>query len=155
MAQGTRSIILNNSYKIYCVKCPCYWFLLVFVPYATWAVFCCMDETLDVQFGLLLAIAHWKTAVWKNTLTSIEMDESAITGCLSHYSIWSLPTEVSNKKKFGSSVLYEQLLSSVPYAMVCFCFLYNEQSINYFGQKLRFFFKFNKFQPLKLFFRDF
>ena len=30
-------------------------------------------------------------------------------------------------------------------------FLYTEQSINHFGQKLTFFFKFNKFQPLKLF----
>ena len=54
-----------------------------------------------------------------------------------------------------ASVLYEQLLSSVPYAMVCLYSLYTEQSINYFVQKLTFFFKFNKFQPQKLFFRDF
>ena len=59
------------------------------------------------------------------------------------------------------SQLYEQLLSSVPYATfilfvtVCLYSLYNEQFINYFVQKLTFFFKFNKFQPQKLFFRDF
>ena len=69
---------------------------------------------------------------------------------------------VSNKKIWlTTSVLYEQLLSSVPYATLCpicnsvFISLYTEQSINYFVQKLTFFFKFNKFQPQKLFFRDF
>ena len=35
--------------------------------------------------------------------------------------------------------------------MVCLCSLYTEQSINYFGYKLTFFFKSNKFQPLKFF----
>ena len=59
-------------------------------------------------------------------------------------------------------MLYEQLLSSVPYTTLCpICnsmlnnSLYTEQSINYFVQKLMFFFKFNKFHPQKLFFRDF
>ena len=42
----------------------------------------------------------------------------------------------------------------VPYTMVCLCYLYAEQTINYFVQKLTFFLKFNKFQPQKLFFRD-
>ena len=42
----------------------------------------------------------------------------------------------------------------VPHATVCLCSLYTEQSFNYFGQKLTFFFKFNKFKSLKLFFRD-
>ena len=41
----------------------------------------------------------------------------------------------------------------VPYATVCLWYLYAEQSISYFGQKLTFFFKFNKFQALKLFFK--
>ena len=36
-------------------------------------------------------------------------------------------------------------------ATVCLCSLYNEQSIDYFGQKMTFFIKFNKFKPLKLF----
>ena len=46
----------------------------------------------------------------------------------------------------------DQLLSSVPYAMVHLRSLYTEQSINYFGQKLTSFFKFYKFQPLNFFF---
>lgn len=36
-------------------------------------------------------------------------------------------------------------------ATVCLCSLYNEQSIDYFGQKMTFFIKFNKFKPLKSF----
>ena len=39
---------LNNSYKIYCVKCLWFWFWLVFVPYATLVVLYSMDGTLDV-----------------------------------------------------------------------------------------------------------
>ena len=69
----------------------------------------------------------------------------------------SLPIDVSNKKFFGlnASVLYEQLLSSVPYATVYLCSLHTEQSFNYFDQKLTFFSKLNNFQHQKLFSRDF
>ena len=83
-------------------------------------------------------------------------------GLPSHYSI--CPSQLMYQIKnfwLKANVLYEQLLSSVhmrhvvPYATVCLCSLYTEQSINYFVQKLTFFFKFNKFQPQKLFFRDF
>ena len=56
VAQGASSIYLNNSYQIHCVKCP--WFWVAFVPYATWAVFCTMDETLDVRLPPLLAISN-------------------------------------------------------------------------------------------------
>ena len=56
VAQGANSIILNNSYQIHCVKCP--WFWVAFVPYATWAVFCTMDETLDVRLPPLFAISN-------------------------------------------------------------------------------------------------
>ena len=54
-----------------------------------------------------------------------------------------------------ASVLYEQLLSSVPYATVYLCTLHTEQSIYYFDQKLTFFSKLDKFQHQKLFSRDF
>ena len=46
-----KSIILNNSYRINCVKYPWFWFWLVFVPYAAWAVFCGLDKTLDVRLS--------------------------------------------------------------------------------------------------------
>ena len=80
------------------------------------------------------------------------MEESAIKALPSHYRI--CPSQLKYQmKNFGLkvSVLYEQLLSSVPYATVCLWSLYTEQSINYSGQKLTSFFKFNKFQPLKSF----
>ena len=75
-----------------------------------------------------------------------------------HYS--QCPSQMKYQmKKFWltASVLYEQLLSSVPYATlfpICNGMLYslcNEKSIDFFGQKLTFFFKFNKFKPLKFF----
>ena len=134
------------------------------------------------HLGLSVAIVHWKAAVWKkfwlslksyktlfnskwmwscvcpirNVTASKLMEKSAIKGLPSHYSI--CPSQLKYQmKKFWlkASVLYEQLLSSVPYALVCLWSLYTEKSINYFGQKWTFFFKLNKFQPLKLFFRDF
>ena len=58
VAQGAKSIILSSSYKIYCVKHPWFWFWLVFVPYATRAVFCSMDETLDIRLPLWFAISN-------------------------------------------------------------------------------------------------
>ena len=67
-------------------------------------------------------------------------------GLPSHYSI--CPSQLMYQIKIfwlKASVLYEQLLSSVhmrhvvPYATVCLCSLYTEQSINYFVQKLTFF----------------
>ena len=47
MVQGAKTIILNNSYKIYHVKCPVLVFASFF-PYATRTVLCGMDEILDV-----------------------------------------------------------------------------------------------------------
>ena len=61
-------------------------------------------------------------------------------GVPSHYII--CPSQLMYQIKYfwlKASVLYEQLLSSVPYATVCLCSLYTEQSINYFVQKLTFF----------------
>ena len=84
------------------------------------------------------------------------MEESTIMELPCHYSICLSHLKYQIKNFWlKASVLYEQLLSSVPYATVCLCHVYTEQSINYFGQKLTFFFKFDKFQPLKLFFRNF
>ena len=65
--QGANSIVLNNSYKIFCAKCP--WFWLVFVPYATQAVFCSMDETLDVQLPPWFAISS--SALKENSLKKL------------------------------------------------------------------------------------
>ena len=79
------------------------------------------------------------------------------------------PSPLKCQTRFGSNqVLYELLLSSapftfVPYATLCsirnsmfmfFIYILNNPTI-YFGHKLTFFLKFNKFQSLKLFFRDF
>ena len=58
VAQGAKSIILNNSYKIYGVKCPWFWLWLVSVPYTTWAVFCSMDETWNVRLPPWFAISN-------------------------------------------------------------------------------------------------
>ena len=58
MVQGVKSIILNNSYKIYYVKCPGFWFWLTFVPYATGAVFYSMGETLDICLPPWFAISN-------------------------------------------------------------------------------------------------
>ena len=84
------------------------------------------------------------------------IEESVIKGLTSHYSICPSQLKYQIKKIWlKTSVLYEQLLSSAPYATLCLCSFYTEQSINYIGQKLTSFFKFSKFQSLKLFFRDF
>ena len=69
VAQGPKSIILNNRYKIYCVKCPWFWFLPIFVPYATWAVFCSIDEILDAC--LLPSFAISNSALKGNSLIKI------------------------------------------------------------------------------------
>ena len=58
MAQGAQSIILNNSYKIYSVKYPWFWFWLVSAPYATWVVFRSMDETLNVRLPPWFVISN-------------------------------------------------------------------------------------------------
>ena len=50
---------------------------------------------------------------------------------------------------------YYSICPSQPKYEVRLCPLYTEHFINYFSQKLTFFFKFNNFQSLKLFFRDF
>ena len=71
--EGAKSINLSNSYKIYCVKCPWFWFCLVFVPYATWPVFCSMDETGDVQLQPWFDISNsaLKGKSLKNTFIEI------------------------------------------------------------------------------------
>ena len=82
-------------------------------------------------------------------------------GLPSHSSIYPSQMKYQMKKFWlKADVLYEQLLISVPYAARRpvpngTYSLYTEQSINYFAQKSTFFLKFNKCQPLKLFFRDF
>ena len=115
------------------------------------------------HLGLPLAILQWKATAWKNshfywnfvTLYSTQngcglvcvpyvvacklMEESAIIGLPSYYSI--CPSQFMYQiKKFWlkASVLYEQLLSSVPYATICLRSLNTEQSINYFVPKLTF-----------------
>ena len=62
MVQGTKSIILNNSYKIYHVKLPRFWFWQDFVPYTTrfWKS--------GYHLGVPLAIVSWKITVWKKLL---------------------------------------------------------------------------------------
>ena len=64
--QGAKNI-LNNSYKVYCVKCPWFWFWLI------------LSHTQQEQFSLAwmrlwisgyhidlpLALVHWKAAVSK------------------------------------------------------------------------------------------
>ena len=55
-----------------------------------------------------------------NMAASKLMEESAIMGLPSHYSI--CPSQMKYQIKqfwFKASVLYEQLLSSVPYATLC------------------------------------
>ena len=87
------------------------------------------------------------------------MGDSTIMGLPSHYSICPSQFMYQIKQKFGSRQVccmsnYSVVSHTqhfVPYAMVCLCSLCNEQSMNYFVQKLTFFFKFNKFQPQKLF----
>ena len=80
------------------------------------------------------------------------MEERAIKGLPSHYNICLSQLKYQMKNFWlKASVLYGQLLSSAPYAALCLCSLHTEQFINYFGQKLTFFFKFNKFQPLNFF----
>ena len=118
MAQGAKSIIFNNSFKIYCVKCPWFCFWLVFVPYATWAVFCSIDETVDVRLPPWFAInIMWSIVCPICNMTACKlMQESAIMGLPSHYSV--CPSQLKYQmKKFWlkASVLYKLLLSSVPY----------------------------------------
>ena len=59
-----------------------------------------------------------------------------------NYSICSSQMKYKTKNFWlKASVLYEQLLSSVPaldfvpFTVICLCSLYTEQSINYFGQR--------------------
>ena len=75
MAQGVKSIIVNKNYKIYCVKCPWFCLWLVFVPYAKQAVFCSMDETLDVRLPPWFTISNnaMNGHSRKNILTFIEI----------------------------------------------------------------------------------
>ena len=79
------------------------------------------------------------------------MEQSPAMGFRSHYSICLSQLKFKMKMFWlQASVLYEQLINSVQFKMACLCSLYTEQSINCFCQKLTFFFKFNKFHPLKL-----
>ena len=64
--QNNTSIILNNSYKIYCVKCPWFWLWLIFVPYATRAVLYSMGETLDICLPVWFPISN--SALKSNSL---------------------------------------------------------------------------------------
>ena len=75
MAQGAQSFILNNNYKINRVKCPWFWFWLVFVPYATQTVFYSIDDTSDVQLPPWFAINNMalKGNILKKILTFIEI----------------------------------------------------------------------------------
>ena len=79
------------------------------------------------------------------------MDERAIKGIPSLNRICPSQLKYQIKKIWlKACAWYEQLLNSVPYATVCLYSLYTEQFINYVGWKLTSFFKFNKFQSLKL-----
>ena len=51
------------------------WFWLIFVPYATRAIFCSMDETLDIQLPPWFAISNSapKSNSLKKILTFIEI----------------------------------------------------------------------------------
>ena len=97
----------------------------------------------------------------RNEIACKLIEESAIKGFPSRYSIYSSQLKYQMKKVWlKASVLYmsnylvvSHMQHFAPYATVCLWSLYAEQST--FGQKLLFFFKFNKFKPLKLFFRDF
>ena len=139
MVQGTKSIILNNSYKIYCVKCPWFWFWLIFVPRAARAVFCSMDETLDIHLPPWFTISNnaLKSNSLKKVLTFIEIYKTLfnskwmrscvcpiwnVTACMlmEESAIERLPSHYSICVAYGTSqLLYEQLLSSVPYATLC------------------------------------
>ena len=68
---GSKSIILNNSYKIYCLNVHGFGF----GPYATRALFCSMDETLDVRLPPWFAISNsaLKSNSLKKILTFIEI----------------------------------------------------------------------------------
>ena len=127
-----------------------------------------MDETLDVRLPPWFAISNsaLKSNSLKNfywNLIKLYLTQNGCGNVCVPYTSWppiwrrllsrdSLP--------IMTNVLYEQLLSSVPYATLCpicngifMIFVY--WTIHQLCQKLTFFFKFNKFQPLKLFFRDF
>ena len=75
MAQGAKSFILDNNYKINCEKYPQFWFWIVFFLYVTWAVFYSMDETLDVWLPAWFAISNsaLKDNSLKKFLTFIEI----------------------------------------------------------------------------------
>ena len=134
------------------------------------------------HLGLPLAIVHWKATVWKNSNFYWNLKKLDVVMCVPHTQTWLLvrlwrvlprdsiyitayvpPIWTIKWNIFGSRQVFYisnyQLVSRtqqfVPYPTVCLWSLYTEQSINYFGQKLTFFFKFNKFQPLKFLFPDF
>ena len=66
VVQGAKSIIFNNSYKIYCVQWLWFRFWQIFVPYVTKAIFSSMDETLDIQLPPWFAISN--SALKRNSL---------------------------------------------------------------------------------------
>ena len=112
MVQGAKSIILNNSYKIYCVKCPWFWFWLNFVPYTTRAVFCSIDETLDVWLPPWFATSN--SALKSNSL------KKNSNLCLTYSNICHSQLKYQMKNFWlKASVLYEQLLSRVLYTTFC------------------------------------
>ena len=116
---------------------PWFWFWLVIVPYMTRAVFCSMDETLDVHLLPWFAISNstmngnslrtlfnskwmWSCVCPICNMTVCKlMEERAIMGLPSHYSICFSQLRCQMKKCWlKASVLYEQLLNSV-YATLC------------------------------------
>ena len=107
-----------------CVHCPWFWFGPIFFPYTTRAVFCSMDETLDIGLAPRFAISNSalkSNSLKKKILTTIEtlfnskwvwlcvcpirnatackfMEESAIKGLPSHYSIFPSQLKYQIKK---------------------------------------------------------
>ena len=132
-----KSIILNNSYKIYCINCLWFWFWLVFGLYKT-AVFCSMNETFG--FGLPPWFSISNSALKGNSLkkiiTFIEI-------------LWNF---IKLKMDVVICVSHAQLFS-VPY--VCLCSLYTEKSMNYFVQKLTFPSNLVSFSSSKIIFQRF
>ena len=108
---------------------------LIFAPYAARAVFCSMDETLDIRLPPWFTISNnaLKSNSLKKVLTFIEIYKTLfnlkwmqscvcpiwnVTACMlmEESAIKRLP---SNYSICPSQLLCEQLLSSVPYATLC------------------------------------
>ena len=112
------------------------------------------------HLGLPLAIVHWKATVqlllksykilfnlkwmWscgssiRNMTACNLMQESAIKGRHTHYSICPSQLKYQMKRFWFKAREQHYMQHFVPYATVCLWSLYTEQSINYFGQKWTF-----------------